>query len=318
VRDVFLESLREQAAPVRGLRVLLWGFSGAGFPGGDGVAEAAEVLPLVGIETVRSNENDHDRHEKLSRKYDVAIVCNTRVGAVLKYDPRVWSCAETACYWFWDLRPGHVAAPLRGRVGRVFLSYDGEWTDPSGNVYSPAQWAAALGCPVGYCPQGAPLRTPDPQPNGHRALFVGDLGNKTYHRGRKEIVDAIGATVINASARDKRLAIERRMPELYPGARYCLSMSPRAPGYTSVRTYSILACGGLMLLHRFPGAEQLMTDGEHAVFFDSADELVERLAELDGNEVERRRIAEAGRRLHATRHTVAHRVIDICRQTVGA
>jgi spore maturation protein CgeB len=128
---------------------------------------------------------------------------------------------------------------------------------------------------------------------------------------------ALGAKVMNARERSARLAIEAQMPALYRSSRYCLSMSPLAPGYTSVRTYSILACGGLMLLHRFPGAERIFNDGEHAVLFDTAEEAQARMAELDTEPELRARIADAGRRLHAERHTVAHRIVTICRQVTG-
>jgi hypothetical protein len=317
MKHLLTKSLAELAEPVRGASVLLWGFSGRGFPGGDGVAEAIRVLPAAGINATYTNEIDPHLGDKLAQRYDVSIVCNTRVGAVLKYDPRVWTCARNSVYWFWDLRPGGVAKPLAGKPTHVFLSYNGEWTAPNGARFSPQQWREHLGCWVGYCPQGAPTRTPVRTAHGDRVVFVGDLSNGTYHRGRREIADAVGARVVNARQRPQRLAIEAKMPTLYRGARYCLSMSPLAPGYTSVRTYSILACGGLMALHRFPGAERIFTDGENAMLFDDVDELRSRLRELDDDEPERERIADNGRRLHSTRHTVAHRVVDICRQVSG-
>jgi hypothetical protein len=329
LRDVQLKSLNGLAAPLRGLRVLLWGFSGAGFPGGDGVAEALDVLPSVGVCCVHSHQNDPAVEYKLDCDYDVTIVCNTRVGEVLKAPPRLWETADCRAYWFWDLRPGSVGAPLRGKVDHVFLSYNGPWISPENTVYEPAQWAEALGCPVGYCPQAGPLRTPQPAPGGPRVLFVGDLANRTYHRGRAELCRALGASVRNARDRAGRLAVEAQLTRLYPSARYCLSSSPLAPGYTSVRTYSILACGGLLLLQRFSGADRLFRDlngvrtdnrnedGNHAVIFDGAADLIPRLAALDANVAERERIANNGRRLHAQKHTLAHHILSICRQVKG-
>ena len=122
---------------------------------------------------------------------------------------------------------------------------------------------------------------------------------------------------MNHRDRPGRLALEGRLPELYRSARYVLSASPLAPGYTSVRTYSVLSCGGLMLLHRFPGADELFTDGVDAVLFDTVEDLKERLLVLDGDPERREDIATAGRELLATRHTVAHRVIAICREVLG-
>lgn len=315
MRERFLASLAEAAKPIRGASVLLWGFSGRGFPAGSGAIEAAQYLPEVGVDAVYSHRLDPAAPDALSRRYDFVIVSNTRVGDIIKHDARVWDVAKSRIYWFWDLRPGKTGAPLRGKPTHVFLSYNGEWTSPEGELYRPEQWRSALDVPVGYCPQASPLRgAVIGAPEQQRMLFIGDLNNKTYHRGRREMCRRLGATVMNQRKRDGRLEIEARMPSLYARARYCLSMSPMAPGYTSVRTYSILACSGLLLLHRFPGADEIFTDGEDAVLFNDADHAIERMRELDDNPAERQRIAENGRLLQATRHTVAHRVVQMCRQ----
>lgn len=312
-----LESLAAQADSLRGARVLLFGCSGAGFPGGDGALEAADLLPQLGVQLEYTHARDALASQKLAKNYDVAIVTNTRIAELLQADTRLWSAGKQTALWFWDLRGGAVGAALRDRVGHAFLSFNGPWVSPEGAVFEPAQWRAALGCPVGYAPQASPLREPRPGGDAPRVVFVGDTANQTYHAGRAELCRELGATVVNARVREKRLAIEADLPRLYPSARYVLSTSPRAPGYTSVRTYSILACGGLLLLHRFPGAEKLFVDGEHAVFFDTAEELKAKLTELDQDPERRARIALAGRLLHATRHTLAHRVVSIARQVLG-
>lgn len=316
VQEAFLASLTERAAPLRGLRVLLYGLSGQGFPGGDGAREAAAVLPTLGVEVTYTHAVDPELGDKLDRPRDLTIVTNTRTAELLKADSRLWAPRRSVALWFWDLRPASSGAALRRRVGRVFLTYSGSWVSPDSVRYEPARWADALDARVGYAPQAAPLRTPVFVPDGPRIMFCGDLANRTYHGGRGEICRSLGAVVVNAKKRDERLKVEARLPMLYRSARYVLSMSPRAPGYTSVRTYSILACGGLMLLQRFPGCEQLFRDGEDAVLFDGLADLVPRLDQLDRDPVARRRIADAGRLLHATHHTVAHRVLQICSEMV--
>jgi Glycosyl transferases group 1 len=317
MKERLLSSLAPLAAPLRGLRVLLYGFSGRGFPGGDGAIEAASILPELGISAEYTHERDPRIGEKLAGDYDLAIICNTRIGRLLEAPERLWSCAARRVLWFWDLRPGRIGAPLRGRVNHVFLSFCGDWTSPEGELYSPGNWSALLGCPVGYAPQASPLRAPIRDwPDPARVMFIGDLANRTYHQGRRELCLALGARVHNAKAREDRLTIEARMPGLYGSARYCLSTSPAAPGYTSVRTYSILACGGLLLLQRFPACERLFADGENAVIFDAADDAWQRLVELDDDPAARERIAASGRELHAANHTVAHRVLAICREAL--
>ncbi len=317
MKQAYQDSIAELAEPLPRLRLLLYGFSGSGFPGGDGVAEAVKSLPSVGVDAVYTHQLDPELNDKLSRNYDIAIICNTRIGELFKAPRRLWTCAREPVLWFWDLRPGKVGQPLRGLVKRAFLSFNGSWLSPQGSPYVPSQWSERLGVPVGYCPQASPLRTPVQGPNPGRVVFIGDLANRTYHEGRNEICRDLGAIVRNAKDRNGRLGIEARMPEIYSSARYALSMSPRAPGYTSVRTYSILACGGLLLLHRFPGCERLFSDGEHAVIFNTSGDARARLEELDQDEEKRDRIATAGRLLHATTHTVTHRILSICRETTG-
>lgn len=314
MRALQLESLRALARPLAGARVLLYGLSGAGFPGGDGAREAEATLVQFGVDVTYTYARDPSLRVRLEQHYDFAIVTNTRVGELLQAPDQLWRAAPRTALWFWDLRPASVGAPLRGRVQRVCLSFNGRWLDPAGVVYDPADWARELGCPVGYAPQASPLREPVVVDGAPRVVFVGDLANQTFHRGRAELCGALGATVLNARQRVQRLDIEARLPGLYSSASYVLSTSPPAPGYTSVRTYSILACGGALLLQRFPGCEALFTDGENALIFDDALAALARIEQLDKQPEERARIASNGRRLHATTHTVAHRVLTICRE----
>ncbi len=317
MREVLRSSLLAQAEPLRGLRVLLYGFSGRGFPGGDGVAEAVDELPAAGVQAVYTHALDPERETKLAEPHDVRIICNTRIGELLRGPVELWKRSARRVLWFWDLRPGSVGAALYGSVDAVALSFNGRWHSPAGDVYEPAQWGRALSCPVYYCPQAAPLREPVDELGAPDVLFVGDLQNGTYHLGRRALVQALGATVLNAKQRPDRLAIEARLPTLYRSAGFSLSTSPLAPGYTSVRSYSILACGGTMLLQRFPGVERLFEHGCDALLFDTAAEANELVERYGADSAARRRVADAGRLLHASRHTVAHRIVSLCREVLG-
>jgi hypothetical protein len=321
MKDLQASSLAELAKPLRGLSVLLYGFSSSGFPSGDGAREAVRVLPPAGVLATYTHAEDRELGDKLSAKYDVAIITNTRTPELAVSDPRLWSCSSSRAWLYWDLRSAlhktRGAAALAGKIDRVFLPHNGPWTDPTGTLHDPADWGRVLGCPVSYCPQGAPLRDSVRGKRVARVVFVGDLLNPRYHAARQTICRELRAKVINSRERQVRLSVEAKLPEIYGSSVYSLSLSPLAPGYTSIRTYSILACGGLLVLQRFPGCERLFRDGEHAILFDTVGELKERLAGLDGDEAERRRIADNGRRLHAERHTVAHRVLSICAETVG-
>lgn len=317
MREVYEASVATLAKPLRGLRVLLWGFSGAGFPGGDGALEAADTLSRFNVFTVYTHRNDPEVYRKLMASYDVAIVCGTNVGQLKQAPRRLWRCAGHRVLWFWDLRPGTAACALRGLVDKIYLTYDGDWVSPALMEYSPDEWRHRMKVPIGYCPQASPMRDPVAGPEVPRVVFVGDLKNLTYHAGRLQVCKALDTVVMNSRDREWRLAIEAAMPRVYRRARYSLSMSPLAPGYTSVRTYSILACGGLLLLQRFPGVERLFQDGTHAVIFDDVDHARERITELDADPCRRRQIAAQGRWLHATKHTVTHRILSMCYEAAG-
>jgi len=297
--------------------VLLWGFSGAGFPGGDGAAEAAETLSRLGVFTVYTHRNDPEVYRNLTASYDVAIICGTNIGQLRRAPRRLWRCAGHRILWFWDLRGGKTACALRALVDKIYLTYDGDWMSPALVEFSPDEWRHRMKVPVGYCPQASPMRDPVAGPEVPRVVFVGDLKNLAYHAGRFELCKALDTVVMNSRDREWRIAIEGAMPRVYRRARYSLSVSPLAPGYTSVRTYSILACGGLLLLQRFSGCERLFEDGRHAVIFDDAEHALELIAELDEDPGRRRRIAAEGRRLHATKHTVTHRVLSMCYEAAG-
>lgn len=318
MRDRLRETLAELARDVRGMRVILIGFSRDGFPSGDGANEAAAELPLAGVSCVRTHAGDPELLSKLSDRYDVAITMNTRVKEVLTLPRETWSCADQSVYWYWDIRPGGVVAPLRGKFQHVFTVHYGDWKDDRGKQHAPSAFGLSLGCPVRYCPQGAPLREPELREGAPRVLFVGHIDRRSlHHRSRGPVCQELGAKVVDARPYDKRVLIERRLPHLYRSSRYVLSLSPLIAGYTSVRTFSILACGGLMVLHKYPGSERLFRDGEHAILFDDVQQVKARLKKLDNEPETRRRIADNGRRLHAERHTVAHRVLSICRQVAG-
>lgn len=74
------------------------------------------------------------------------------------------------------------------------------------------------------------------------------------------------------------------------------------------RCFEIPACGGLLLSERTSELKRLFREDEEAVFFSSADELVEKARWLKNNASDRMRIAAAGaRRVHADGHSVDDR-----------
>jgi hypothetical protein len=60
------------------------------------------------------------------------------------------------------------------------------------------------------------------------------------------------------------------------------------------KSFEIAACGGFLLAERSPGHEQKFREGEEAVFFDSADDLIAKCRRYLPDEAARTRIAAAG------------------------
>jgi len=115
---------------------------------------------------------------------------------------------------------------------------------------------------------------------------------RPYHRGF-----AIG--------RDFRLALH--------GSKIALNLVRRAnrDGHT-MRTFEVTACGAFMLAERTPEHLDLYKDGLEAGYFDSPDELVDKVRYYLAHEQERKNIAEAGRRrVVAGGHTYKDRLIQM-------
>lgn len=214
-------------------------------------------------------------------------------------------------FWFNDLRTAaeYQAGRLAPyRINRAFLCF--KHTDE----YSWDAWSQLLGSAgVTYMPQGCRIH-PELAPLELRGktLFIGDLENQRFHSGRREVVAALGATHINfkegTSARDD---IYRKTREIYRQYEFILSMSPGANGYTSQRTYDILAFGGLALVKRFPGCDDLFEHRKHVLFWTKIDEARALIEEYSAKPDECERIRKRGWRLSQARHTGMRRIMNI-------
>lgn len=92
-------------------------------------------------------------------------------------------------------------------------------------------------------------------------------------------------------------------------AKICLSFLSKMNRDTYTRRcFEIPACGRLLLCERTDDMKEMLTEGEEAVYFSSAEELVEKVHWLLRNPLEIERIAEAGqRRVWADGHDVVSR-----------
>jgi len=94
-------------------------------------------------------------------------------------------------------------------------------------------------------------------------------------------------------------------------------MSPPATAYTSNRTYNILAWRGLLLLQRYPECEMQFAQGKHALIFSSPRQALRLVTKFAQEKEVAEQIRMKGWQLAASRHTYAHRVLNIAANIYG-
>lgn len=87
------------------------------------------------------------------------------------------------------------------------------------------------------------------------------------------------------------------------------------PGWTSIRVFLLLACGGFTLINAFPGIEEFFQNGKHLVWYESEEEVPELIAYWLNKPEQRHIIAENGRQLVVNRFTMKHttkQILKVC------
>lgn len=111
------------------------------------------------------------------------------------------------------------------------------------------------------------------------------------------------------------MAVDRDYRLALGGAKIAIGLVRRAnrDGH-SMRTFEIPACGTFMLAERTEEHLEFFEEDKEAAFFNSNEELVDKIAYYLTHDTERQRIAEAGRRrVEAGHHTYQDRLIQILR-----
>jgi spore maturation protein CgeB len=87
------------------------------------------------------------------------------------------------------------------------------------------------------------------------------------------------------------------------------------PDQHTTRTFEIPACGSMLLADRTDEHQEFFEEGKEAEFFDSLEELVDKVRYYSRNESERVRVADAGHhRCINSRYAYTHRLADVLHQ----
>jgi hypothetical protein len=288
---------------------------GSHFPLWKGVEQAVNEFNREGME-VKYLSIDASSNEQARLAYwnpDCLIVVNTADRKIEKWKSSMdlFDCPK--CLWWNDLRPGENKSNLRGMFDLLFLCYEGGGSYP----YRWEEWRESMSVDVKYMPQGSVIN-----PELHKgslkwkSLFVGDTSSKVYHSGRSEVMEKFNVKVINERERDDRVEVEKKCRKYYRDAVFCWSVSPYVSGYTSLRTYNILAYGGLALIKKFPNLNRLFEDGKHILTFQDIAEASRKIVEFENSKFSEK-IRRAGWRRQQVKHTVLYRLQNIMSNAMG-
>lgn len=218
------------------------------------------------------------------------------------------------CLWWNDLRPGEGKEHFKGMFDFVFLCYE----DGGYYPYSWEGWIDSMSVNVKYMPQGSIINPQLYQGKKQwTSLFIGDVTNKQYHASRSQITEKFNSVVINEKDRPDRVEVENKSRYYYRSAMFCWSMSPYVCGYTSLRTYNILAYGGLALVKNFPNLDRLFKDKKHLLAFSGEDDAKRKMREFYGDSVAAEKIRKMGWRRQQAKHTALYRLQNIMSNALG-
>lgn len=136
--------------------------------------------------------------------------------------------------------------------------------------------------------------------------FVGKLGPPGSDR-HAVLSHVLSGFATNAYARPHT---PWEMGRIYSRSRIVFNKS--IGGDVNMRVFEALAAGALLVTDRVTnGLEALLTEGQHYVGYDTAEEAVARITHYLGDEAARSRIARSGQALLLDRHTYDARFADV-------
>lgn len=181
--------------------------------------------------------------------------------------------------------------------------------------------------PPGVVHDECELAQPDPRIEPLDVIFVGSL---RYHQDWPYRGQLIGWLHANYPARFKLFGQDaghvvrgRALNRVYANSKIVIGDSFN-PGfnygpYTSDRLTETLGRGGFLIYPRFPGIDDIVTDGEHYVGYDYNDwaDLKEKIEYYLSHDEEREAIRKAGHEHVRDNHTYRHRWDTILKEVLG-
>lgn len=287
-------------------RLAILGAPDSTFPLWTGINQAVAEFAREGMVARHFCSRTVTREELLQFEPTAVIAVSQRWDNIMECVKLVEGLKVPKACWFNDLRGGERAMALRG-FDRAFLCFK-----DSRGPYSWTTWRRTSGAVVSYMPQGSVISTElKPLSVQKNLIFVGGVDNNEFHPNRRGAVHTLRAEVINEVIRNKRLEIELKTPTLYRQSRFVLSISLPVPGYSSIRLYNIMAYGGLALVAKFPGLEDMFQSERDVLAWGSFDEAEKLMYEWGNREAECEVVRKRAWRLQQAKHTVASRLMNM-------
>lgn len=218
-------------------------------------------------------------------------------------------------FWYGDARTPETGqidpVDLSGTVDLFLASNDGlKWFQKKHFGMTPEYM------PLAVYPTEKPVFSQKTLDTYGDFVFIGAKANRIGFVKRmnviQEIEDKLGLRVINGGNRKERAMVYKSMPKIYGSAKFSLEISHfwDIHKYTSNRFWVIPGYWGFSLSKRFPGCEELYPE-DTRVYWNTVDELREKIEYYTKNNEERLRMIEKGHQHTVDNHTYKHRINSI-------
>ena len=210
--------------------------------------------------------------------------------------------------WYGDLRDERTGGiphiDFTDVLDRFFVSNDGQHRF----------WKAMVGLEGEYLPLACDYKVEREYDEryAYDVVFIGGMYRGVLGRRTKllnKIMEEIDVKQINEESPKRRALVYKNMPKIYGSSKISLDVSNfwDIPGYTSNRGFIIPMYSGFSLSKRFPGCEDLFEDEKHKVYFDTAEDAIDKIKYYLNNKEEREKIREAGHKHALANHTYIER-----------